>query len=54
MVGSQKVPGIVVLHCNDKTYGNAYQITLEVGPFHTHPLVPSILLLLEALLESFF
>jgi hypothetical protein len=54
MVGSQKVLGMVALHWNDKTYSNAYLITLEVGPFRTHPLVPSTLLLLEALAEGFF
>jgi hypothetical protein len=26
MMGSQKVPGIVVLHCNGRTYGKAYLI----------------------------
>jgi hypothetical protein len=30
--GSQKVPGMVVLKCNGRTYGNAYLITFKVGP----------------------
>jgi hypothetical protein len=37
-MGSQKVPGIVVLHC--RTNGDAYLITFKVGPLrtreHTH------------------
>jgi hypothetical protein len=48
MIGSQQVPGMVVLHC-----GNAYLITFKVGPLcartHAHTLAPSILSLLEAL-----
>jgi hypothetical protein len=32
--GSQKVPGMVVLHNNGRTYGNAYLITFKVGPKH--------------------
>ena len=52
--GSQKVPGMVVLHCNGRTYGNAYLITFKVGPLRTHTLAPSILPLLEAPAEGFF
>jgi hypothetical protein len=33
---SQKVPGMLVLHRNGTTYGNAYLITFKVGPLHTH------------------
>jgi hypothetical protein len=29
-IGSQKVPGMVVLHCNGGTYSNAY-VTFKVG-----------------------
>jgi hypothetical protein len=47
-MGSQKVPGMVVLHCNGKTYGNTYLITFKVGPLFTQTLAPSILPLLEA------
>jgi hypothetical protein len=47
-MGSEKVPGMVVFHCNGKTYGNAYLTTF------THTLVPPILPLLEALVEGFF
>jgi hypothetical protein len=38
-MGSQKVPGMVVLHCNGRTYGNDYLITFKVGRLrkHTHP-----------------
>jgi hypothetical protein len=39
-MGTQKVPGIVVLHCTGTTYGNAYLIALKVEPLcsrsHTH------------------
>jgi hypothetical protein len=38
-MGGQKVPGMVVLHCNGRTYGNAYLITLKVGPLSTHTLL---------------
>jgi hypothetical protein len=54
MRGSQKVPGMVVLHCNGRTYGNAYLITSKLGPLRTHTLAPSILPLLETLAEGFF
>jgi hypothetical protein len=33
-MGSQKEPRMVVLHCNCRTYGNAYLITFKVGPLH--------------------
>jgi len=56
--GSQKVPGIIVLYCNGRTYDNAYLIAFKVGPLlthtHTHTLAPSILPLLEAPAEGFF
>ena len=52
--GSQNVPGIVVQHCNGRTYDNAYLITFKVGPLRTHTLAPSILPLLEATAEGFF
>jgi hypothetical protein len=35
-VGSQKVPRMVVLHCNGRSYGNAYLITFNVGLLHAH------------------
>jgi hypothetical protein len=25
MMGSQKVPGMEIMHCNGRAYGNAYQ-----------------------------
>ena len=34
--GTQKVLGMVVLHCNGRTYGNAYLITFKVEPLGTH------------------
>jgi hypothetical protein len=61
---SKKVRRMVVLHCNGKTYGNAYLITFNIGALpthararthaHTHTLAPSILPLLEAPAEGFF
>jgi predicted benzoate:H+ symporter BenE len=53
-MGSQKVPGMTVFHCNGRTYGNTCQITFKVGPLGTHTLAPSILPLLEAPTEGFF
>jgi hypothetical protein len=53
-MGSQKVPGMVVLHCNDRTYSTAYLITFNVGPLNAHTLVPSILSLLEVLAGGLF
>jgi hypothetical protein len=38
MMGSQKVPGMVVLHCNSRIYGNS---TFKVRPLCTHKLIPS-------------
>jgi hypothetical protein len=37
---SQKVPGIMVLHCDARTYGNACLISFTVGPLRvqTFPL----------------
>jgi hypothetical protein len=35
-MSSQKVPGMSVLRCNDRTYDNTYLITFKVGPLHTH------------------
>jgi hypothetical protein len=54
MRGSQKVPRMVVLHCNDRTYGNVYLITFKVGPLCTYTLAPLILPSLEAPMEGFF
>ena len=49
---TQKVPGMVVLHCNGRIYGNAYLITFKVGPLGIHTLAHSILPLLEAPVEK--
>jgi len=54
MRGSHKVPGIVVQHSNGRIYDKAYLITFKVGPLRTHTLAPSILPLLDALVEGFF
>jgi hypothetical protein len=56
MRGSQKVPGMVVSHCNGRAHGSAYLITFTAGPLraHTYTLAPSILPLLEAPAEGFF
>jgi hypothetical protein len=35
-MGSQKVPGMVELHCKGKIYGDAYIITFKVGPLNAH------------------
>jgi hypothetical protein len=35
-MGSQKAPGIVVLHCNGRTYCNPYAITFKIGLLRTH------------------
>jgi hypothetical protein len=43
-MGSQKVPGMVILHC----VSNAYLITFTVGPLHTQHLLQ----LLEAPAEG--
>ena len=52
--GTQKVPEMVVLHCNGRTYGNAYLITFKLRPLGTHTLAHSILPLSEASVEVFF
>jgi hypothetical protein len=42
---SQKVPGMVVLHCNGRTYGNDYLLTFKVGPLvraHTCSIYPAV------------
>ena len=49
--GTQKVPGMVVLHCNGMTYGNAYLITFKVLPLGVHTLLPAVLPLLVTSLE---
>jgi hypothetical protein len=49
-MGTQKVPRTAKLHCTDRTYGNAYLITIKVEPFSAHTLLP----LLEASAENFF
>jgi hypothetical protein len=46
-MGTQKVPGMAVLLCNDRTNSNAYLITFKVGPLSPHTLAPSILPLWE-------
>jgi hypothetical protein len=48
-MGSQKVPAMVVLHCNGRIYGNAFQSRALA-----HALASSILPLLEAPGEGFF
>jgi hypothetical protein len=53
-MGSQKVPRMVLLHCSGRTYGNTYLFAFRVGPLRVHTLAPSILTLLEALVEGFF
>jgi hypothetical protein len=52
MMSSQKVPEIMILRCNGRTYGKAYLITFKVGPLRT--LGPSIMPLLAALAKGFF
>lgn len=63
MMGSQKVPGVVVLHNNGRTYGKTYLNTFKVGPLHArvptdtdtharHTLAASILPLEGFFLES--
>jgi hypothetical protein len=34
--GSQKVPGMVILNCNCRTYGNAYLIIFKAGLLRVH------------------
>jgi hypothetical protein len=46
-MGSQKVPGTVLLHCNGRIYRKAHVIIFKVSPLRAHTLVPSILPLLE-------
>jgi hypothetical protein len=53
-MGSQKVPGIVVLHCNGRTYGKVYLIAFQVRPLHVHTFALSILPLLETPAEGSF
>jgi hypothetical protein len=53
-MGSQKVPGMLVLHCNGRTYGNSYLVAFKVGPFQVHTLAPSILPLLVATADVLF
>jgi hypothetical protein len=36
MVGSQKVPRMVVFHSNDRIYSNAYLLTFTVEPLYAH------------------
>jgi hypothetical protein len=45
---------MLVLHCNGRTYGNAYLITFNLRPLRTHTLAPLSLPLLEAPAEGFF
>jgi hypothetical protein len=49
-MGSDKVPGMVILRYNGRTYRNAYIITFKV---RAHTLAPTILPLLEAPAEDF-
>jgi hypothetical protein len=51
---SQKVPGMVLLHCNTVTYEIAHQIALKVGSLSVFTFAFSILTLLEAPVEGFF
>jgi hypothetical protein len=44
-MGNQKVPGIVILHCNGSTYWNAYLIAFKVGPVRARVLAVPILFL---------
>jgi hypothetical protein len=53
-MGSQKVPGIVVLHCNCRTRYKAYLNIFKVRAMRTSTLTPSRLSLLEAPAEGFF
>jgi hypothetical protein len=53
-MGSKKVPGVVVLHCNVMTYGNANPLIFKVGLLRAHTLALSILPLLEKTVEGFF
>jgi hypothetical protein len=46
-MGSQKVPGMMVMHCNGRTYGKAYIIAFKVGLLHTITLIAPVLSLLE-------
>jgi hypothetical protein len=52
-MGSQKVPGIVVLHCNGRSYGSDYVITFKIGPMRAQTLTASILPLFYAPAEGF-
>ena len=51
---TQKLPGMVVLHCSGRTYGNAYIINFKVGPLGNHTLAHLILSLLEVPVEGHF
>jgi hypothetical protein len=57
---SQKVPRMLALHCNSRTFGNAYLISFKASPLlarthtHTHTLAPSIPSFLEAQVKGFF
>jgi hypothetical protein len=53
-MGSQKVPGIVTLHSNGRTYGNTYPVFFKAGLLRAYTLVPSTLPLLEAPMQGFF
>jgi hypothetical protein len=53
-MGSQKVPGMVVLHCTGRAYDRAYVITFRAGPLRIHTLTPSIPPMLEDSEEGFF
>lgn len=52
-MGSLRVPGILILHCNDRLHGNAYIITFKAEPLSTHILAPSVLPLLDTRAEGF-
>jgi hypothetical protein len=43
--GQSKFPGVGILRCNVRTYGNVYLITYTVGPLctHTHFLIDPVI-----------
>jgi hypothetical protein len=52
--GSQRVPAMLVLHCNGRTYGNAYLITFKARSLYACTLAPSIPPLLQAPAQGLF
>jgi hypothetical protein len=53
-MGSQKVPKVVVLHSNGRTFGTTYLITFKAGPVRERTLAPSTLPFLEAPAKASF